>query len=233
MLSAFTARPIIELRARDKSKIETILADGSLRIYRVNELHPEKSTNGSSQPSASAGRSPRNSTDQPPSQTNQKPTDLLREVEKFSTRAIEQLAVIKEANTLVSLSNYHVSFHDFQTYELVETLARTRNASCFAVTSNIIKDPATGIPEIISRLAVAVKRKLLLWSWHESELHPDVTEVSLTETIRSLTWANATKVVCGMNGGYVLVNVLTSETEEIGSSGVGARLVRKAAASAP
>lgn len=28
MLSAFTARPIIELKPRDKSKIETILANG-------------------------------------------------------------------------------------------------------------------------------------------------------------------------------------------------------------
>lgn len=28
MLSAFTARPIIELRQRDKSRIETILAHG-------------------------------------------------------------------------------------------------------------------------------------------------------------------------------------------------------------
>lgn len=28
MLSAFTARPIIELKQRDKSKIETILAHG-------------------------------------------------------------------------------------------------------------------------------------------------------------------------------------------------------------
>jgi len=140
-------------------------------------------------------------------------------VEKFSTRAIEQLAIIKEASTLVSLSNYHVSLHDRQTYELIETLGRTRNASCFAVTSNILKDPETGIPEIISRLAVAVKRKLLLWRWHESELSSDVTEVVLTETIRSLTWANATKIVCGMNSGYVLVNVLTSEVEEIGSSG--------------
>lgn len=29
MLSAFTARPIIELKPRDKSKIETILANGT------------------------------------------------------------------------------------------------------------------------------------------------------------------------------------------------------------
>ena len=156
-------------------------------------------------------------------QGSQKPTDLLREVEKFSTRSIDQLAIIKEANTLVSLSNYHVSLHDLQTYELIETFARTKNATCFAVTSNIVKDPATGIPEIISRLAVAVKRKLLLWSWHASELGPDVTEVLLTETIRTLTWANATKIVCGMNGGYTLVNVVDGDIVEIGSSGaVGA-----------
>lgn len=32
MLSAFTARPIIELRQKDKSKIETILAYGELDV---------------------------------------------------------------------------------------------------------------------------------------------------------------------------------------------------------
>ncbi|KAI1734556.1 SPX domain-containing protein [Xylaria scruposa] len=224
-------RPIIELKQRDKSKIETILAygdrvlvglnTGALRVYRLNELpiEPREPSDGSassppdSQPVARAERSESQSA--PP----KKPTDLLREVERFSTRAIEQLAIIKEANTLVSLSNYHVSLHDLQTYQLIEAIPRTKNATCFAVTSNIVKDPATGIPEIISRLAVAVKRRLLLWSWHESELHDDVTEVVLPEAIRTVTWASATKIVCGMNAGYVLVDVTTSETQEI--AGVG------------
>lgn len=145
-----------------------------------------------------------------------KPTDLLREVEKFSTRAIEQLAIIKEANILVSLSNYSVSLHDLQTFEPLESpLPRTKNASTFAVTSNIVKDAASGIPEIISRLAVAVKRRLLLWAWHESELGPDVGEIVLSESIRSVTWASATKVVCGMNGGFVMVDVETHAVEDI------------------
>lgn len=117
------------------------------------------------------------------------------------------------------MSNYHVSLYDLQTYELVETLSRTKNASCFAVTSNIVKDPDTGIPEIISRLAVAVKRRLLLWGWHDSELGEDVVEITLSETIRSTTWASATKLVCGMNGGYVMVDVLTQEIEDIVSPG--------------
>ncbi|QSZ32496.1 hypothetical protein DSL72_002074 [Monilinia vaccinii-corymbosi] len=193
MLSAFTARPIVELRQRDKSKIESILAfgdrllvglnTGSLRIYQVSETPGDIA--------------------------------LLREVEKFSARAIEQLARIKEANVLISLSNYYVSIHDLQTYALQEQLTRTKNASTFAVTSNIVKDPATGIPEIISRLAVAVKRRLLLWSWHQSELSSETTEITLAESIRTLTWASATKIICGMNSGYVIVDVNTQAIEDI------------------
>ena len=248
MLSAFTARPIIELKQRDKSKIESILAygdrvlvglnTGSLRIYRVNELPAppptststttteNKPSNGDSllpaaeiQAAANKshnGQPPTSPTEAQGSASGKKPTDLLREVEKFSTRAIEQLAIIKEANILVSLSNYNISLHDLQTFEPIESpLPRSKGASTFAVTSNIVRDPDTGIPEIISRLAVAVKRRLLLWSWHESELSPDVIEIVLSEAIRTITWANATKVVCGMNSGYVIVDVKTHSVEEI------------------
>lgn len=248
MLSAFTARPIIELKQRDKSKIETILAHGdrvfvglntgSLRIYRLTQPTDDHPTNGTS--ARSSTPTPASPTPPPNSQPDAnpgpplKPTDLLREVDKFSTRAIEQLAIIKEANIIVSLSNYHVSLHDCQTYELIETISRTKNATCFAVTSNIVKDASTGIPEIISRLAVAIKRRLLLWSWHESELRDEVTEITLSEAIRSLTWANATKVVCGMNGGYVLVDVTTSETHEIvglGATASGGQGIRFGATS--
>ncbi|KAL2018541.1 hypothetical protein VTK56DRAFT_753 [Thermocarpiscus australiensis] len=234
MLSAFTARPIIELKQRDKSKIESILAygdrvlvglnTGSLRIYRVNEpATPPDGKPASSDPtqpeselSSSAAAAPVQNGQTAVKPQGSKPTDLLREVEKFSTRAIEQLAIIKEANTLVSLSNYAVSLHDLQTFEPIQApLPRTKNASTFAVTSNIVKDPATGIPEIISRLAVSVKRRLLLWSWHESELSQDVTEIVLAESIRTITWANATRVVCGMNSGYVIVDVETGSVEDI------------------
>ncbi|EAQ86736.1 hypothetical protein CHGG_07989 [Chaetomium globosum CBS 148.51] len=251
MLSAFTARPIIELKQRDKSKIESILAygdrvlvglnTGSLRIYRVNEpttppdtkrdtgpdsksanstLAAQVQVEGTGLASSTDPASPTPVTSQdgqpPPVPKAAKPTDLLREVEKFSTRAIEQLAIIKEANILVSLSNYAISIHDSQTFEPIEApLARTKNASTFAVTSNVVEDPDTGIPEIISRLAVSVKRRLLLWSWHESELSPDVAEIMLAESIRSITWANATKVVCGMNSGYVMVDVETGSVEDI------------------
>lgn len=188
-------------------------------MYRLNDLSSQQDDPAlRAEQDVGSVNSPQNG-DGTPSGSSGKPTDLLREVEKFSTRAVEQLAIIKEANTIVSLSNYCISLYDLQTYDYIETLDRTKNASCFAVTSNIVKDPDTGIPEIISRLAVAVKRRLLLWSWHESELGEDVTEIVLAESIRSITWASGTKVVCGMNGGYVTVDVVSRDIAEIVSPG--------------
>ncbi|KAG9248610.1 vacuolar morphogenesis protein-like protein AvaB [Calycina marina] len=219
MLSAFTAHLILELRQRDKAKIESILAygdrllvglsTGSLRIYRVNEPQEDKlKDSGSASPSGQT-------VSRPGSSSTSKPVELLRELEKFSTRAVEQLARIKEANILISLSNYYISIHDLQSYTLQEQLLKTKNATTFAVTTDISKDSATGIPEIISRLAVAVKRRLLLWSWHDSEMSQHVVEIALSESIRSLTWASATNIICGMNSGYVIVDVLTQTTEEV------------------
>ncbi|KAL8779961.1 MAG: hypothetical protein Q9213_006686 [Squamulea squamosa] len=222
MLSAFTARPIVELKQRDKSKIESILAygdrllvglsHGSLRVYRVNEHIDE--THAHDGPAAEDQR--------PSPSSKQNAVDLMREEEKFSKYKIEQLAVIKEANILISLSNGLVSTHDLQSYELQETLVKTKGATAFAVTSNIVKDPSTGVPSIVSRLAVAVKRRVILWSWHDSELEPDTAEHTLVTGIKTLTWATGTKIVAGLTSSYVLVDVTTSVvTDIVGPGSIG------------
>ncbi|KAI9848967.1 MAG: Vacuolar morphogenesis protein 6 [Sclerophora amabilis] len=211
MLSAFTARPIVELKQRDKSKIESILAfgdrllvglnTGSLRIYRVNQSTEENGT----RPVA------RRPSDEAPV----RPVDLLTENEKFSRRPIEQLAIIKEANLLISMSDGYVSIHDLQTYTLQEQLSKTKGATAFAVTSNIVKDSDTGVPSIVSRLAVSVKRKLLLWSWHDTEVSFDATEITLTAPARTLSWASGTNLLWGMNSGYVMVDVTSKEIHDV------------------
>lgn len=202
MLSAFTARPIVELKQRDKSKIESIISHsdqllvglntGSLRIYRVND-----------EPS----------------------TDLLREYEKFSKYKIEQLAVFKEANILISLSNAICSIHELGNYELQEQLGRTKGATLFAVTSNIVNDDK--VPTLVSRLAVAVKRRLLLWSWHDGEISDEPLEIALPSSIKCLCWASGTSIVAGLSSNYVLINVETKEVKTIlgpGSIGEESRL---------
>lgn len=219
MLSAFTARPIVELRQRDKFKIEAILAygdrllvglsTGTLRIYRINEASPESRT-GSQAGSQSNGHSEVTEGSQSEA-PKQKVAELLSEKDKFSKYRIEQLAIIKEANILVSLSNGFISIHDLQSYELQEQLTKTKGASTFAVTSNIVKDPSTGVPSIVSRLAVAVKRRLLLWSWHDMELENETTEIALVSSIKTLTWASGRKIVAGLSSNYVMVDVESHE----------------------
>ncbi|KAJ6127603.1 hypothetical protein N7523_003215 [Penicillium sp. IBT 18751x] len=196
MLSAFTARPLVELRPRDKSKIDSVLAygdrllaglnNGSLRIYRV---------------------------------TDDNATELLRELEKFSRYRIEQLALVKEVGVLVSLAGGYVSLHDSQTYELNEQLAQTKGASAFAITSNVVNDPDTNVPAIVSRLVVAVKRKILMWVWRDMELEPNTTELSLVSAVKTMTWVSATKLVVGLSSSYVMVDIKSGQVFELPGPG--------------
>lgn len=160
-----------------------------------------------------------NGDDAAPAPTKARAVDLLREEEKFSRRPIQQLAIIKEANILVSLTDNYVSIHDLQTHALQEKLEKTRGASSFAVTSNVVKDPESGIPSLVSRLAVAVKRKIILWNWQDMELAPKTQEISLPASVKSLTWATGTRVVAGMDPGFSLVDVDSGEITDINKPG--------------
>lgn len=103
-------------------------------------------------------------------------------MEKFAKK-IEQLAIIKELGLLVVLagmssspshvvdSDSAVFLYDLHSFGLQEQLAKTKGASVFAITSNIEKD-SDGVPTIVSRLAISVKRKLIVYSWHDAELLP-------------------------------------------------------------
>lgn len=217
MLAAFTAQPIVELKQRDKSKIESVLFHsdqllvglntGCLRIYRIKSPP--------SRPNEAPEQDENDAPAEDSSPTPIKPSELLREYEKFARYKIEQLAVFREANILVSLSNGLVSLHDLGTYELSEQLTKSKGASTFAATSNIVKDTSTGVPTLVSRLAVAVKRRLLLWTWHEGELDGDAVEIALSHSIKSLTWASGTKIIAGLSGNYVIVDIETQDVREI------------------
>jgi len=158
----------------------------------------------------------------PVSQSGLRPVDLMKEVEKFSKYKLEQLALVKEANILLALSNGFVHMHDLQNYELQGTLSKTKGASTFAVTSNIVKDAATGVNSIVTHLAVGVKRRLILWSWHDSELKSDTSELTLVTGIKSLAWATGTRLVAGLNSSYVLVDMETlAITDIVGPGSIG------------
>lgn len=216
MLSAFQAQSIYELKPRDKAKIESLLtygdrilvglSTGALRIYRVNE-------------DLQAEAAPENGDPAPASPSKKtKAIELLREEEKFSRKRIQQLAIIKEVNLLVSLSDDYVSLHDLQSCQLTERLDTSKGATCFTVTSNVIKDADTKVPTLVSRMAVGVKRKVLCWTWQDMEQLPDVVEVNMEATIKSLTWISTTRMVVGMDPGFSIVNIETQEVTAINKS---------------
>lgn len=209
MLSAFRAQPINELKQRDKSKIESLLAfgdrllvglnTGSLRIFRVNETSRPDGSSETDNEHASSGND------------TFKAVELLREEEKFSKKPIQQLAIIKEANLLVSLSDGYISLHDLHTYELVERVERTKGAACFAVTRNVVKDADDEVPYLVSRLIVGVKRKVVCLTWQEQGLSSDVTELSLEASVKSLNWVTGTKFIAGMDPGFSVVDIETQD----------------------
>lgn len=190
------------------------LSTGALRIYRVNEETEQPAPAPSANGSAATANGDTHG-DASPDAPKARPADLLREEERFSRRPVQQLGFLKETNILISLSDNHVSIHDLQTYTLQERLEKTRGATTFAAASNIVKDPTTGIPSIVSRLAVAVKRKIILWTWADMELSGDATEISLVASVKSLTWASGTKLVAGMDPGFVLVDVERADVQDI------------------
>lgn len=146
----------------------------------------------------------------------------MREQEKFSKYKIEHLACVKEADILLSLSNGYVHLHGLQDYNLRETLQKTKGATTFAVTTHTVKDASSGVAAIVSRLAVAVKRRLILWVWHDGDLNSETSEISLATGIKTLVWATDTKLIAGLTSSYVMVDVTNSAvTDIVGPGSIG------------
>jgi hypothetical protein len=118
---------------------------------------------------------------------------------------------MKEANLLISLSDTYVSLHDLQDYRLVERLGGIKGATCFAVTSSIAYDVKSHVSTFVSRLAVAVKHKVLCWNWEDMESVRDILEIDLDASIRNLTWVDGTRLIASMDAGFSVIDVTTRE----------------------
>lgn len=116
------------------------------------------------------------------------------------------------------MSDGFVSFYDLETYALSERLEKTKGATSFATSRNIDLDHETGQHSIVSRLAVAVKRKVMLWTWQDFELTAAAEELTLPATVKSLTWASSAKLVVGMDPGFSMVDLTAQTVTEINRS---------------
>ncbi|KAF9984824.1 Vam6/Vps39-like protein [Mortierella antarctica] len=133
---------------------------------------------------------------------------LMETLKTFSKKAIEQIDVIKAVGVLVTLSDGIVNLHDLDSFALRTQLGKTRGANLFSVFSKIeIQDGL--IPQVITRLAVAVRRKIIVFSWQDSEFM-DTKEYTVTDRVRTMEWVGTQNLCMGFDNEYALMDCKTS-----------------------
>ncbi|KAI7894427.1 CNH domain-containing protein [Mucor mucedo] len=145
---------------------------------------------------------------------------LVQTIKNFSKRPIEQLDIIKEIDVLVSLSDGLVSLHDLRSFELRMALGKTKGANLFAIQTMVEMSPEEQIPVLTTRLAVAVRKKLLVFVWKDTEFF-ETKELNIPDRIKAMSWVGTTKICLGFSTEYALMDVEKGQlTELFAPSGV-------------
>ncbi|KAI7848688.1 CNH domain-containing protein [Circinella umbellata] len=138
---------------------------------------------------------------------------LSNTIKQFSKRPIEQLDIIKEIDVLVSLSDGLVSLHDLRTFELRMALGKTKGANLFAI-QTMVEMTSDQIPVLTTRLAVAVRKKLLVFVWKDTEFH-ETKELNIPDRIKAMAWVGNTKICLGFSTEYALMDVDQDKLTEL------------------
>ncbi|KAF9334368.1 Vam6/Vps39-like protein [Podila minutissima] len=132
---------------------------------------------------------------------------LMETLKTFSKKPIEQLDVIKAVGVLVSLSDGFVNLHDLDSFALRTQLKATKGANLFSVFSRIEIQNGL-IPQVITRLAVAVRRKMIVFSWQDSEFM-DTKEFAIPDRVKTVEWIGTQKLCMGFDNEYALMDCKT------------------------
>ncbi|KAG0294172.1 Vam6/Vps39-like protein [Linnemannia gamsii] len=132
---------------------------------------------------------------------------LMETLKTFSKKAIEQIDIIKTVGVLVTLSDNYISLHDLESFALRTQLGETRGANLFSVFSKIeIQD---GFPQVVTRLAVAVRRKVIVFSWQDSEFM-STKDFPVPDKVKSMEWVGTQNLCMGFDNEYALMDYKTS-----------------------
>ncbi|XP_037087090.1 vam6/Vps39-like protein [Pollicipes pollicipes] len=138
---------------------------------------------------------------------------LLRSNKNFSKKAVVQVDVLQEYQTLICLSDNLVTAHDLGSFNfnLFTSIPRTKGASMFKV--DIQRQTSlTGDQSLAVRLCVAVKRKLQLYYWKNREFHELMSDLAVPDVPRSLAW-NRNAICVGLRTDYFLLKLSGEERE--------------------
>ncbi|CAG8564725.1 9381_t:CDS:10, partial [Ambispora gerdemannii] len=142
---------------------------------------------------------------------------LIETFKNFARSKIDQLDIIKEIGVLVSLADSHVSIFDLNTFQLQKQLAKTRGANIFTIDTKIEisqDEGSKGIPMIVTRLAVGVRRKLIIFIWRDSEF-TDTKEFAIADKIRTMAWVSSKKLCLGLANEYALIDITSGTVTDL------------------
>ncbi|CAO3593293.1 unnamed protein product [Absidia cylindrospora] len=138
---------------------------------------------------------------------------LVNTHKSFAKRPIEQLDIIKEIDVLVSLSDGLVSLHDLRTFELRMPLGKTKGANLFTI-QTMVEMTEDQIPQLVTRLAVAVRKKLVVFVWKDTEFL-ETKEWPLPDRVKTMAWVGSTKICLGLATEYALMEVENGQWTEL------------------
>ncbi|KAI0749549.1 vacuolar sorting protein 39 domain 2-domain-containing protein [Daedaleopsis nitida] len=163
-------------------------------------------------------------------ETADHPAELLETKKSLCRRIIEQMAYIKDVNSLAVMSEAQLTLFPYPTFSPPTPLVKAKGALCFALHTGVeyldaeaVSIPGTpgpgkgkGLPAVVTRLAVGCKRKIVLYSWKDGEPQ-DVQEiVNLAHSPRAITFMNGETLCWGHTPtDYCLTSLKTSATVDV------------------
>ncbi|RPD61108.1 hypothetical protein L226DRAFT_534756 [Lentinus tigrinus ALCF2SS1-7] len=160
---------------------------------------------------------------------------LVETKKALCRKGIEQIAFIKDVNSLVVLSEAQLTLFPYPSFSPPTPLVKAKGALCFALHTVVeyldveASAPATpgtpgskgkgvgkGVPALVTRLAVGCRRKIVLYSWKDGEPQ-DVQEVAgLAHSPRAITFVDGQTLCWGHTPtDYCLTSVKTSVTVDV------------------
>lgn len=92
-------------------------------------------------------------------------------------------------------------------------LGRTKGANLFAV-QTMVEMTDEQIPVLTTRLAVAARKKLLVFVWKDTEFH-ETKELNIPDRIKAMAWVGNTKICLGFAAEYALMDVEADQLTEL------------------
>ncbi|KAN0132921.1 hypothetical protein V8E53_009286 [Lactarius tabidus] len=151
----------------------------------------------------------------------------------LTRRAIDQLGVVKDTNSLVVLSQSQVTLFDLPDLSKSTPLLKAKTAFSFAVHTSVqhlypdgkttrpqgaeFSSPAITVPTVITYLVVGCQRKLVVYAWKDGEAQ-DIKEAPLPHSARAIAFLDHEVVCLAYEAGHVLFSLATMSTTEIAAA---------------